>query len=305
MVTQQGGSMITLKQLEAFFWINQLRTFERAAAKLNTSQSTVTKRVQELENAVGVALFDRSNRAARITEKGEQLLAIAEEMLALQSRATSLKEHEFVPMQTLRLGVTELTALTWLPSFIAELRERFPDLLIQTNVDMSRELVDRLMDDRLDIVLVPDAYQDPLIEQVSLAQSRNSWMGSPDLVQGEKTYPIAQLVEFRILMQSNRSGTGVFVSRWLRSEGIVVRHHVYSDSLIALLGMTAAGLGITFLPRDCFAPQVREGKLVEIPTTPALPDIPYVALFRRDRPSAFIRTVADIGKSCCDFSKQL
>ncbi|MDT0684576.1 LysR family transcriptional regulator [Roseicyclus sp. F158] len=297
--------MITLKQLEAFFWINQMSTFERAAAKLNTSQSTITKRIQELEAAVGVPLFDRTARTARITGKGEQLLAIAEEMLALQQQASSLSDREVLPMQTLRLGVTELTALTWLPSFVAQLRDQFPDLLIETHVDMSRELVDRLLDDRLDLVLVPDAYQDPMIEQVPLARSRNSWMGSPDLVRVTETVPIEQLVEYRILMQSNRSGTGHFVSRWLRSEGVVARHHVFSDSLIALLGMTAAGLGITYLPRDCFEPQVREGKLVEIPTTPALPDIPYVTLFRRDRPSAFIRSVADIGKACCDFSQQL
>lgn len=297
--------MVTLKQLEAFYWISQLGTFDRAAAKLNTSQSTITKRIRELELNAGVPLFDRTARTARITEKGEQLLLIAEQMLSLQHRASTLDDGDVLPIETLRVGLTELTALTWLPGFIAELRYSFPDLMIETHVDMSRELFDRLLDGRLDIIFVPDAYQDALIDQVPLTSVRNSWMGSPDLVLGTKMHRLDQLTRYKILMQGNRSGTGVFVSRWLRSEGIVTYHHVFSESLIALLGMTAAGLGITYLPSDCFAPQIRGGKLVEIPTTPALPDIPYVAMFRRDRPSTFIRTVADIAKSSCDFSQQL
>jgi DNA-binding transcriptional LysR family regulator len=40
--------MVTLKQLEALYWIGQLGTFERAATKLSTTQSTISKRIQEL-----------------------------------------------------------------------------------------------------------------------------------------------------------------------------------------------------------------------------------------------------------------
>ncbi|MDF3605779.1 LysR family transcriptional regulator [Paracoccus sp. DMF-8] len=53
----------TLKQLETIYWIANLGTFERAALKLNTTQSAISKRIQELELAVGAELFDRSLRA--------------------------------------------------------------------------------------------------------------------------------------------------------------------------------------------------------------------------------------------------
>src|SRR3546814_9710181 len=58
--------MITLKQLEAFNWIAKLGTFERAAAKLNTTQSAISKRIQELEASIGLPLLDRSHRGARL-----------------------------------------------------------------------------------------------------------------------------------------------------------------------------------------------------------------------------------------------
>src|ERR1043165_6680375 len=86
------NEMVSLRQLEALHWIEQLGTFERAAAHLNTTQSAISKRIQELEHATGLNLFDRSQRGARLTERGEELVAIAREMLLLSDRVQTLRE---------------------------------------------------------------------------------------------------------------------------------------------------------------------------------------------------------------------
>lgn len=297
--------MISLKQLEALYWIGQLGTFDRAASKLNTTQSAISKRIQELEAITRVPLFDRKQRNARMTEKGEQLLMLAEEMLSLQQRVVTLGQREEMPARQLRLGITELTALTWLPRFIAALRQNYPQLAIETEVDLGRNLYDRLLEDRLDLIVVPEAFSDPHVKTVHLIRNRNVWMGSPKLVHTQHKLSIEELTEYTILMQGNRSGTGQWVSKWLKSEGAIVRRHFSSDSLIALLGMTVAGLGITYLPLQCFEQLITDGKLVVIPTDPELPDIPYVAMYRNDRPSAFTANVAEIARSTCNFSRQL
>lgn len=297
--------MITLKQLEALYWIGLLGTFERAANRLNTTQSAVSKRIRELELEIGMPLFDRSERTAVMTEKGAQLMVIAEEMLSLQQRALSLADTDVVPAHRLRLGVTELTALTWLPRYISALRTAYPSLVLETEVDLGRNLHDRLREDRLDLIVVPDAFGDPQVTSLHLSRVRNVWMGSPALVRRIRTASIEALTEHTILMQGDRSGTGLWVANWLRSHAAVVRRQVSSDSLIALLGMTVAGLGVTYLPLLCFEPLVAEGKLSIIPTTPELPDIPYAALCRKDRPSAFMTRVMELARSTCDFSRQL
>src|ERR1700760_1944925 len=97
---------ITLKQIEALYWIAQLGTFDRAANRLNTSQSAISKRIGELEAAVGPPLFDRSQRGARLTEQGEHLLALRQDMLRLGGRILALKDAEEMPARRLRLGIT-------------------------------------------------------------------------------------------------------------------------------------------------------------------------------------------------------
>lgn len=61
---------MTLKQIEAFVWVVRLGTFAAAAKRLNTSQSTMSTRVLELESTLGAALFDRQSAPARLTPRG-------------------------------------------------------------------------------------------------------------------------------------------------------------------------------------------------------------------------------------------
>jgi DNA-binding transcriptional LysR family regulator len=297
--------MITLKQLETLHWIAQLGTFERAAIKLNTTQSAVSKRIQELEVASGLPVFDRNQRGARLTEKGEHLLALGQEMLALQDRILELKEQKEMPARRLRLGVTELSALTWLPRLVTKLREEYPTVMIEPDVDMSRNLYERLHEDAIDVIVIPEAFSIPEITSVRVGDVANVWMARPGLVKQRRTLTLEELAEYPILTQGGRSGSGLFFSKWLKSEGVIFPKVLSSDSLTALVGLTVAGLGVSYLPRRCFQPLVDEGKLVVVPTRPALPLVPYAAMYRNDRPSAFTTAVANIARNTCNFSRQL
>lgn len=297
--------MVTLRQLLALHWIERLGTFERAAEHLNTTQSAISKRVQELEASTGLQLFDRSQRGARFTAEGEELLVIAREMLDLSERITSLKDGKHITTRRLRLGVTELTAWTWLPRLVTRLVEDFPGLTVEPEVDMSRTLHERLMDDLVDLIVIPDTFTAPEVTSVPLATVENAWMAAPGLVKSAGVVSLAELARYPMLMQGKKSGSGLFVNRWLQARGIELPRILSSDSLTAMLGLASAGLGVTYLPRDCFRPLVDEGKLVIVEADPQLPPVPYMAMYRNDRPSTFVAEVAALATQLCDFTEQL
>src|SRR6201984_753712 len=108
--------MITLRQLEALYWIVQLGTFERAAARLHTTQSAVSKRLKELEAGCRHTVFARDRRGAKLTEQGEHVLALGQEMLGLQERILELRGNKEVPARRLRLGGAGLSALHRAPA---------------------------------------------------------------------------------------------------------------------------------------------------------------------------------------------
>jgi DNA-binding transcriptional LysR family regulator len=297
--------MITLRQLEALHWIAQLGTFERAAAKLNTTQSAISKRIQELEAASGLPVFDRNQRGARLTEKGEHLLALGQEMLALQDRILELKDGGDRPARRIRVGVTELSALTWLPRLVTALRQAYPAIIIEPEVEMSRTLYARLLEDTIDLIVIPEAFSDPEVTAIRVAEVTNAWMARPNLVKARRTLRMEELAGYPILMQGGRSGSGLYFNKWLKSQGVVFPRVLSSDSLTALVGLAVAGLGICYLPRQCFRPLIDERKLVMVPTKPKLPLVPYAAMYRNDRPSALTSAVAELARSVCDFSRQL
>ena len=74
---------MTLKQLQAFYWAATVASFGVAAERLHVSQSTLSKRIAELEGQLRKPLFDRSGHRAALTEAGEQLLPLARRMLGL------------------------------------------------------------------------------------------------------------------------------------------------------------------------------------------------------------------------------
>jgi DNA-binding transcriptional LysR family regulator len=297
--------MITLKQLEALHWIAELGTFERAAAKLNTTQSAISKRINELEAASRLQLFDRQQRSARLTHEGEHLLSLGRDMLAIQDRIREIRGGAQVPPHRLQIGLTELTALTWLPRFVTAIRQVYPGATIEPELDTSRSLFERLVDGEIDLIIIPDVMTDPDLAKVHLADVANAWMARPGLVKTRRRLPLRDLADYPILSQSNRSGSGLFYNRWMKANGLVFPRALYSNNLMALVGLTVAGLGISHIPMRCFRPLLEERKLEVIATTPRLPAVPYAAMYRTDRPSAFISSVVDIAKEVCDFGQQL
>ncbi len=297
--------MINLRQLLTLHWIERLGTFERAAEQLNTTQSAISKRVQELEASTGLKLFDRSQRGARLTTAGEELLVIGREMLGLADRITALKDGTHVTTRRLRLGVTELTAWTWLPRLVTRLVADYPGLTVAPEVDMSRNLHERLMDDLIDLIIIPDTFTAPEVTSLPLAHVENAWMAAPGLIPHSGTVSLAELARYPMLVQGKKSGSGLFVNTWLRARGIDLPQTLSSDSLMAMLGLTSAGLGVTYLPLECFRPFVDDGKLTVIHTEPELPPVPYMAMYRNDRPSSFVAEVAALAATLCDFSTQL
>ena len=300
--------MVTFKQLEALFWISELGNFAAAADKLNTTQSAISKRVQELENVFGVDIFDRRKRTARLTDKGEELLLFARDLLERRDRAVERVSSANVLARRFRLGITELTALTWLPALIDETRKHYPRLILEPDVGLSSTLFERLEDDSIDMIIVPDVFDDARCVVTPLRSVENAWMCSPAFAAAAFAgHPPGEPVRLEdvpgltVLAQGERSGTGIIYGRWLRQNGIRVTRHITCDNLIAQLGLSVSGVGITYLPVQTMHPLLRRGLLQVVETAPRLPRVRYAALYREERASQLCADIARIAAEKCSF----
>lgn len=294
--------MITLKQVEAFYWSAKLGSLAEAADRLNLAQSTVSKRILELESVVGAPLFDRGSRAVTPTRCGVTLVPLAADLLRAELRFREAALSPLTFSGTFRFGVTELIALTWLPKLVMALKAAFPGVVPEPEVSASGSLFHKLANCRLDLVIGLDPPANAGLVPVPLDSVTLEWMCAPGTGPKRDTVPLVELASYPILTQGEDSGLQQLVLGWLGKNGVTFNRIVTCNSLSVLSALAAAGLGITFLTEQYFRPDINSGRLRIIRTTPRIPPIQYFAVFRADTLDPLAGQVAQIARQCCDFS---
>ncbi|HFX2740708.1 TPA: LysR family transcriptional regulator NmoR [Pseudomonas aeruginosa] len=142
-----------LSSLEIFRAVAHEASVTRAAQQLQRAQSNVTTRIRQLEEDLGVELFLRDGKRIRLTERGSEFLAYAEQLLALADEARQ-SMHPAEPGGRLRLGSMESTAASRLPALLASYHKACPRVALEVSTGTSRALFDGVRARRLDCALV-------------------------------------------------------------------------------------------------------------------------------------------------------
>lgn len=296
--------MVTFKQMEAMFWVVTLGGFSQAARKLHTTQSAVSKRVQELEAMVNMPLFDRTLRTARLTAEGAEMFNVAERLLKEREDLMRGFLKREMQQQTIRIGVTEVTAMTWLPRFVGEISKAYPDLTITPDVDTAAVLRDKLLANEIDLMIAADTFRDGRFNVTPVGKLKLEWMCRPGLVgKRGRTLRIQDLMEHRILSQGPQSGTGILFRDWFDAQGLQPVNVVTSNSMLAMVGLTVSGFGLTYLPVGVVKPMLDSGLLEVLRVKPAIPDATYVAISTIEERSSIIPAIVRLAQKTCDFTR--
>ncbi|MEO6985745.1 MAG: LysR family transcriptional regulator, partial [Paralcaligenes sp.] len=207
--------MFSLKQLQAIYWISKLGTYAAVAKKLHISESTISKRINEIESLVGVDLLDRQARHSRLTRDGINLAIVAEKIIVLCDDYMEQLNRSEALVHRYRIGVTELVGLTWLPQLLADLKDYYPAVTFEPEIDVSTALVDKLLAGGLDLIVVPLVMQDPAVTSRPLQKMKLEWMSSPTLFKGRNHVSLKEMMRYPILTQNGRSGVDAVCDTWL------------------------------------------------------------------------------------------
>ncbi|WP_313311124.1 LysR family transcriptional regulator [Pulveribacter sp.] len=273
---------MTLKQLEAFYWAATLGTFAIAAERLHVTQSTLSKRIAELEDSLGNALFDRSGQRAQLTPAGTALLPRVRAMLDLENDIRETLARGEVIEGRCHVGISELSATTWFPAFVAAVGQQYPLLQIHPQVGLTKELERLVERGKLDCAVVTGSSVSAELHCETIAEVDFSWMASPARLKRGTVLDAARMALHPVIASSVDSGLAEPLQAWATHAGVQLREVLPCNSLTTILAMTVAGMGISFLPRHYVQPLVRRKMLVELRSDPPLPTIAYRFIRRRD-----------------------
>lgn len=283
------------RNLEALLWTVRLGGVGAAARHLNLTQPAVTRRLQELEKELGAPLFRREGRKVIPTNVGEGCLASAEKILAEVS-AIRMVASGRIASGRVRTGVAEFVALTWFPDFLDRIEERFPDVQLDIDVDLSSRLITRLKQRKLEIVLVPGTVSVAGAVRVDLGPCQFSWMAHPRFLRRNTEFGPAELAELPIITLPPEANVHDMTMDWFAAAGIQPRRIHYCTSFSVVAALVRRGVGISLLQADAFANDLETGQMVILGQKLLMPKIQYTAVYLPPDPLSIVPEIASFAQ---------
>jgi DNA-binding transcriptional LysR family regulator len=198
-----------------------------------------------------------------------------------------------------RFGVTEAVALTWLPHFSAVLQREFPGLIPVATTDTSYALNQLLLQRKIDFAIATERHLDSSFKTVKLFKAERVWVASPNLIRHNRLLTKKDMATIPMLGHGDISQQRSVMSRFLQSQGIVTDIVTSCTSISALARMAIDGIGMTYLHREVFAPEIASGQLKVLNCEVKIPPIQYVATYREDMISPILPAVVDHALAIC------
>lgn len=295
---------MTLKQLEAFYWAATCASFQLAAQRVHLSTSSLSKRLAELEDSLGVQLFDRTAHRAQLTEAGERLLPRAAALLqAAQETRSSVGGSSDITGRC-HFGVGELSALTWLPQAVAHVSHTHSRLRLEPHVNVGEALVERLRSGELDCaVIAGGSTQHGAIASVPVGEARFAWVASPALVPDATGVSAALLERCALVTLPGGAGTSRLLDDWLLAMGIAAPRRLTCNSWGAVAGLLIEGLGVGILPHGWARHLEERGDLRTLRARRALPPLTYTFQKRSNDDRQLLAAMLAAVRETVDFSR--
>ncbi len=290
-------SQITLKQLEAFAYVVDTGTFRAAASALGTTQPNISARIATLEETLAVTLLIRDAGSVRLTADGEKLLKSTREVIRASEALIEEAGRQELIEETLRLGVTELVACTWLQIFLRMMREVYPKLRIQLEVDLSTAIDARLMEGQLDLALHTGPFKSKSFTSTALGEEQYCWIASSNLIGQISDKPsLTELFDLTILTHAKHTQACAALHKLASERGLRRERIVHSSALSACVPMALEGLGVALLPERLVRTEIASGELHQIAPDWVPEPLSFYARYAPARAALYVEKAAQIAK---------
>lgn len=268
-----------LKYLYTFRTIVDEGGFNKAAQKLNYTQSTITFQMNQLEQELSTCLFEKIGRKMVLTKAGESLIPYVDEILQsidkLHSFESDLSEYQ----GDLRVGVAETQLCYRFPAILKEFHLKAPKARLFLRSMNCYDIRDELLNGTLDIgVFYEDVggfgsslvtYEIGTFPTILLA-SPETQRQFPDFIKPD------QVLSLPLVINEPNCIFRQMFEEYLREKSIRLGHTIELWSIPTIKNLVASGIGITYLPLFTVQEELKTEVLKEIRTDMEEPAITAV-----------------------------
>ncbi len=236
-----------IRELKTFVAVVREGSFAAAGERIGLTQSAVSAQMQRLEIRLGIALFDRQGRSARLNKAGQRVLAQAEELLGLYDNLGAPPAGTAAPVQV-NIGAIASLQRALVPDALARFHREYPQCRTRIVPGLSLELVNQVDAGEIDMAAVirPPFSLHSDLRSTLLAREPFRLLVPRRLAGGDWSELLASQPFIRY---DRASFGGRLVERFLRRMRFTVRQVCEVDELEAIVKLVANGVGVALIPQ--------------------------------------------------------
>jgi LysR family transcriptional regulator, hydrogen peroxide-inducible genes activator len=244
---------MNLRDLKYIIAVAETRHFGRAAERCFVTQPTLSGQIKKLEDELGVAIFERTNRSVDITPVGKEIVVHARQIMEQASVIQQLaRAHQDPLAGPLHIGAIPTLSPYLMPLILRPLRKQHPQMKLVLSEELTNTLLERLRTHEIDGALLATAVAEPELESLALFDEP-FWIAYP------RTHPF--YTRDRITLRDLRDEPLLLLAEGhcLADQAMEVCHlgerqaqdgmdDLRAASLETLIQLVGAGFGITLVP---------------------------------------------------------
>jgi DNA-binding transcriptional LysR family regulator len=263
---------VKLRQIEAFVLAAETLSFSRAADRLAVTQPAFSQLIREMEQTLGLKLFDRTTRRVALTEAGHIVLdGMKRGMSEIQEACKYAGQFSRSEVGQLSIGALPSLAVGLVGQVLSEFRTQFPSVRIRLYEDHNGAIIEKVAEGEVDFAVCARCDPTGRLEFEELFKERMTVVvAANNPLAGKPSLQWKDLVNQPLILTNAQSNTNLQVKRAFEQNGITKAPDFEVLNMFTAITFARMGLGVTIMPAT-FLHEVNMTNLVCVPLCRPVP----------------------------------
>ena len=258
---------MNIENIEAFIYVCQLGSFNKAAEALYLTQPSVTARIQSLEREINIKLFHRNGNKISLTEKGEYFFPHAQKILQSYQEAKYGLQQVAIPYD-LVIGSALSISNNILPEILPDFKSEFKDVKIKIVTGHSQDILQKVINKEVDFGIVRTETH-PQVESIRLYNDPiGLFVPRNHILLKEENVTIEHVSKQPLIFFDYGSMDWLMIHRLFSSNDVNPTISLEVDNMETAKNLVIQGMGISFLPEHCVKQALENGELIRVEMAP-------------------------------------
>ena len=284
--------MVNLELYRVFYTVAKCGSLTKAAEELYISQPAVSQSIKQLENQLGVSLFNRTHRGMELSAQGGKLIfkEVERALGLLYAAENRLAQIKTSATGSIRIGASDTIFEYFLADKIVAFHEQFPAVKIELMADFTPDTIEKLKANRCDIAFVnlPIEVDEELHLHENCMRLNDVFIaGEKYKALAEKNVSLSALKDQPLILMDKHTVARRSLDNFLKSVGVTFTPAIEVGSWDLMKRLVSRGMGIGVIPREYALDGLNAGEFFEVKTDPVLPARSVGMLLPKNKPISY------------------